>query len=221
MNEQTFVISRSFSTRTEKADRVLEVAEAFGLGLDDTQFVLYDNLSITIKPGDVIYVTGQSGSGKSVLLRDLTEKMRTEAEWDVADIADMPMLETALINQIGKSTEEGVRLLNYAGLGDAYLYCRRPSELSDGQRYRFRLAKLIELGARVWVADEFAAVLDRQTAKIVAHNVSKIARQLGVTLVVATTHTDLTEYLGPTLVVEKLYGERVELTTHKWVAAND
>lgn len=207
-------VSRSFSTRVEKCDRVLEIAEAFGLGLSDKKFVLYDGLEMDIEQGDIVYVTGQSGSGKSVLLRDIKEQL-SAGGLHVGDLADMPMLDTPLINQIGATTDEGVRLLNQAGLGDAYLYCRKPSELSDGQKYRFQLAKLIEAGAQVWVADEFAAVLDRQTAKIVAYNVSRAARKHGATLVVATTHTDLREYLGATLTVEKLYGERVEL--HQYV----
>ena len=208
-------VSRSFETRVDKCERVLEIAEAFGLGLSDKKFTLYNNVEIDIKQGDIVYVTGQSGSGKSVLLRDLKAQL-IDLEFKVADIDDVPMLDTPLINQIGTTTDEGIKLLNQAGLGDAYLYCRKPNELSDGQKYRFRLAKLIEQGAQVWVADEFAAVLDRQTAKIVAHNVSKAARKQGATLIVATTHTDLKEYLGATLTVEKLYGERVDLRQYAW-----
>lgn len=51
-----------------------------------------------------------------------------------------------------------------AGLNDAYLFVRKPSEMSDGQKYRLKIAKLIESGAKVWAADEFGAVLDRVTA---------------------------------------------------------
>ncbi|WEU67469.1 hypothetical protein [Xanthomonas phage JGB6] len=55
---------------------------------------------------------------------------------------------------------------------------------------RFRLAKLIESGAQVWIADEFAAVLDRDMAKVVAYNIAKTARQVKAVLLVATTHVD-------------------------------
>ncbi len=48
------------------------------------------------------------------------------------------------------------------------MFIRKPNELSDGQRYRFCLAKLIESKAKVWVADEFLAVLDRTTAKVIS-----------------------------------------------------
>lgn len=213
-------ISHRFQTRVEKSERVLEIAEAFGLGLTDKEFVLYDNLSIELRDGDIVYVTGQSGSGKSVLLHDLKAQL-VAAGKNVMDLMDVPMLDAPLIDQIGESTDAGVKLLNQAGLGDAYLYCRRPSELSDGQKYRFRLAKLIEARADVWIADEFAAVLDRETAKIVAFNISKAARKQGAILAVATTHTDLIEYLGATLKIEKLYGERVDLARLQWKPAHD
>lgn len=60
-----------FQTRVEKTPRVLEVAEAFGIGLADSEFVVYDNLDLEVLQGDVIYITGQSGSGKSLLLKEL------------------------------------------------------------------------------------------------------------------------------------------------------
>lgn len=210
-----FEISRSFDTRVEKSPRVLEVAEAFGLGLTDAKFVVYDRMAIEVRQGDVVYITGQSGSGKSLLLRDLATRHR-EAGLKVADLAEIPLHDEPLVDQIGESTEHALKLLSQAGLNDAYLFIRKPSELSDGQKYRFKLAKLIESGAQVWVADEFAAVLDRDMAKIVAHNVAKSARQMGATLIVATTHTDLLPYFGATLAIEKLYGNRVDLTRLTW-----
>lgn len=208
-------VSKSFDTRVEKSERVLEVAEAFGLGLTDKKFVVYEDLEMEVLPGDVVYVNGQSGSGKSLLLRDMAQQMR-DAGLRVYNLDDVPLLDKPLVDQIGKSTEEALSLLSKAGLNDAYLFIRKPCELSDGQKYRFKLAKLIESGAEVWIADEFAAVLDRDTAKVVAHNVAKTARSAGAILLVATTHVDLRDYLGASLTVEKLYGTRVELKRYAW-----
>jgi ABC-type ATPase with predicted acetyltransferase domain len=49
-----------------------------------------------------------------------------------------------LIEGIGKDLNESIRILNLAGLGDAFLYLRKYSQLSDGQKYRYRIAKFIE-----------------------------------------------------------------------------
>jgi ABC-type ATPase with predicted acetyltransferase domain len=206
-----YILDKRFTSAVERTDRVLEIAEAFGLGLDDKEFVIFDKQDIPVEQGDVVYITGQSGSGKSLALRELKKQM-TEAGLQVADIDEVPLDNTKpLIDQIGSSTTEALTLLSIAGLNDAYLFVRKPNELSDGQRYRFRLAKIIESGARVWVADEFLAVLDRTTAKVIAFNLQKIARKVGATLMVATTHTDMVDDLAPNLYIEKRYREKIEI----------
>lgn len=206
----TYTIDKRYHTDVERTERVLEIAEAFGLGLDDKEFVVFDNLPIEIEQGDVVYITGQSGSGKSTVLRELAAKMRDEG-LTVVDIDSVELKPVPLIDQIGKDLNQALELLSLAGLNDAYLYVRRPAELSDGQRYRFRLAKLIESGSKVWIADEFLAVLDRDTAKVIAFSLQKVARRNGATLMVATTHHDMVQDLAPSLYIEKRYREKVRL----------
>lgn len=205
-----YIIDKRFNSEVDRTDRVLEIAESFGLGLDDKEFVVFDHQEIPVEQGDVVYITGQSGSGKSVLLRELSAQM-TAAGLNVADIDKVELKPIPLIDQIGKNTGEALNFLSLAGLNDAYLFIRKPSELSDGQRYRFRLAKVIESGAQVWVADEFLAVLDRTTAKVLAYNLQRTARKMGATLIVATTHMDMVEDLDPDLYVDKRYREKITI----------
>lgn len=207
---ETIIVDKRFSSRVMMTDRVLEVAEAFGLGLEERDFVIYDNLPVEVVPGDVVYINGQSGSGKSLVLRELAHQLR-ERGFRVANIDEVELLNKPLVDQIGESTNDAVRLLSLAGLNDAYLLVRTPDQLSDGQKYRFRLAKVIESKADVWVADEFCAVLDRETARVVSFNVQRTARKLGATVVVATTHTDLVDDLKPSLIIEKYYKAKVTL----------
>ena len=114
-----------------------------------------------------------------------------------------------LVDTIGKSIEEALEVLSRVGLNDAFLFVRRYSQFSDGQKYRYRLAKLIESGAQWWIMDEFCSTLDRETAKIVAFNVQKLARKLGKAVVAATTHSDLFEDLAPSVHVHKRFGKEI------------
>ncbi|EOC0083332.1 MULTISPECIES: ATP-binding cassette domain-containing protein [Enterobacteriaceae] len=206
-----YLINVAFQTRVTKTTRTLEIAESFGLGLDEKEWSLYDNLELEIRGGDVVYITGQSGSGKSVVLRELQRLMKEEGQ-DVASIEDFAFDDSKnVIDQLGKTTSEALGLLSMAGLNDAYLFVRKPSEMSDGQRYRLKIAKLIETGAKVWVADEFGAVLDRVTAQVVASNLQRAARKAGATVMVATTHEDLKNALRPDVQITKHYKERVKV----------
>jgi GNAT superfamily N-acetyltransferase len=105
--------------------------------------------------------------------------------------------------------EEGLELLSRVGLNDAFLFLRTYNQLSDGQKYRYRIAKLIESGKQWWLMDEFAATLDRDTAKIISFNLQKIARQQGKAVLAATTHGDLLEDLKPSVHVHKRFGKEI------------
>ncbi len=200
-----------YTKQLKRTDRVLEIAEAFGLGLDDKEFVVFDNEQIEIQQGDVVYITGESGGGKSTLLRELTKKMR-EQGLKVADLNEIEHTDEPIVDQLSDNLKDGLTYLNVAGLTDANAWLNNFDALSDGQRYRFRLAKMIESGANVWVADEFLAVLDRSLAKVVAFNIQKIARKVGATVMVATTHDDMVKDLDPNLYINKRYREKVEIS---------
>jgi ABC-type ATPase with predicted acetyltransferase domain len=194
------------------------VAEAFGLGIDDAQRFKVLDAELKIGPHDIVYITGDSGSGKSVLLRAIKADLGEEAIdlSDVAVDAEKPLIET-----VGATVEEGLELLSKVGLNDAFLFLRTYSQLSDGQRYRYRIAKLIESGKQWWLMDEFAACLDRDTAKIIAFNLQKIARQQGKAVIAATTHSDLKEDLKPSVLVRKRFGEEIQINYYPNEAATE
>jgi ABC-type ATPase with predicted acetyltransferase domain len=205
-----FVFNIAYETKTDVTDRTVAVAEAFGMGISDFQkHVLYDDVELKIGPKDVVYLTGDSGSGKSVLLKAVVRDLGPQEAARMSDVEVDP--DKPLIDTVGGSVEEGLKLLSKVGLNDAFLFVRRYSQLSDGQRYRYRLAKLIESGAQWWIMDEFCATLDRETAKIVAYNVQKLARKLGKAVVAATTHTDLFEDLAPSVHIHKRFGKEISV----------
>ena len=208
-----FLLNKQFEIEVERTQRVLDVAEMFGLGLDDKTFVVLDNLELEINPDDIVYITGQSGSGKSTILKELRKALENQGisvcSFEDIKLEDKPIVDQVYVNE--KSLQKTLALFSLVGLSDANLFLRKPSELSDGQRYRFMLAKLIESDAQIWIADEFLAVIDRVTACVIAFNIQKIARQLGKGLVVATTHRDMVNDLAPNVYIEKRYREKIKI----------
>ena len=204
-----FSFNIQYSTAVKLSPRTTAVAEAFGLGVDEEHTFTVLDTELKIRPNDIVYVTGDSGSGKSVLLRAIKQDLGPEA-LDIADVQvekDKPLIET-----VGETLEEGLQLLAKVGLSDAFLFLRTFNELSDGQKYRYRIAKLMESKAQFWILDEFAATLDRDTAKIVSFNLQKLARQESRCVIAATTHSDLAWDLNPDVHVHKRFGKEIEVS---------
>ena len=207
-----FIIDLAYETAApEPTERVVSVAEGFGLGLDQWEkFVVYDNVELKIGPTDITLITGDSGSGKSVLLKALEKDIKQDLGLSYININDIsPIIGKPLIETVGETLEEGLELLSKVGLNDAFLFLRSYEQLSDGQKYRYKIAKMIESKADFWIADEFAATLDRDTAKIVAYNLQKLARQQGKAVLAATTHTDLLGDLNPSVHIHKRFGKEI------------
>ncbi len=200
-----------------------EVCDLFGVGEAEPPHVIADNLTLDIRPGDVVLFTGPSGSGKSSLMRAVGEQL------NAVDAMSLTLPDVPLVDALPGSLEQRLGLLAACGLGEARLMLRSPAELSDGQRYRFRIAYAMSLvtshpsfgkqgsGSALMtndcspmtvLCDEFAAVLDRTLAKVLAFNVRKLAHRTGVGVLCATTHDDLIPDLNPDVVV-RCHGDGV------------
>lgn len=183
------------------------IMDHFGIGFETGWHVIADDLDLPIERGDIVCFTGESGSGKSSLLHAVASQLE-----NVLHIDELKLGERLVVDALEMPAKEALPLLSSCGLSEARLLLRTPQELSDGQRYRFRLALGLSRQPEWLVADEFTATLDRTLAKVVAFNMRRLADRTGTGFLVATTHEDIVEDLDPSLHVRCRLDGRIEWT---------
>jgi ABC-type ATPase with predicted acetyltransferase domain len=210
-----FSISKHFETNPPITDRVSMVCRMFGVGIDrlkDNQRI--HKADLEVEDGDVVYVTGPSGAGKSVLLREMANGLDPR-ECIALDEIPLPADKAAIDCINAGLTIEALRLLGYAGLSDVFCMLTAPANLSEGQKYRFRLACAMASGKKFVFADEFCSNLDRITAAVIAYNVRRFAKRNNVTFFLASSHEDVLADLQPDVLVVKRFTGPAEVTYQK------
>ncbi|ODA28777.1 ATP-binding cassette domain-containing protein [Planctopirus hydrillae] len=187
------------------------VCDHFGLTLDGQQQVIARDLELPVTSGNLIAFVGPSGSGKSSLMRAVAAELKSSGQGDVLWLDHLPPVASLVADALALPPLDAFRLLAQCGLAEPQLLLRTPDELSDGQRFRFRLAQSVAEALRrqsqhasqsTWiVADEFTSPLDRTLAKVIARNWHSLLRQHRLGGLIATTHTDILDDLQPDLIV--------------------
>lgn len=195
-------IERSFEVSPSKSSA--EIAEAFGIEGGHEKTVL--DVEIPKELPQVVYITGESGCGKTTLLKELSD-----GDTDVGrrELPDGPLWTWA------NDLDTALDVLSKVGLGDATLFVSTYEELSDSQQYRARLYYALLGDEDVLYMDEFLSTLDRDTAKAVAYVFQKAIRRTGKSVVVATAHDDLGLYLQPDMTIRgSAFPSRWEVVNH-------
>lgn len=228
-----------------KSERVAEIVRWFGLDQSKPQ----EQIEIEIPQavgGRIILLNGPSGAGKSRLLGRIKDEWvgprrakPMRCRW--VDLSEIELPSCAVVDCFPKcSLEQTLLSLNRVGLAEAWDYVRTPAGLSEGQKFRLRLAMGLgragkaksEIrnsksetssktqipnktenprnkfrGLSVLACDEFCAILDRVTAKVVARTLRRtIDQSPNVCAIVATSHDDLVEALRPDVLIRCDFG---------------
>ncbi len=203
----TYSISKSFGWQGTITDKVASVCRMFGLTVDRlTERKVNYSCQLQIGDGDIVYISGPSGAGKSVLLREL-EKSVTTSDRINLDRIKLPDDKT-LIDCIDAGLLDSLKILSLVGLNDCFCILNQPRNLSDGQKYRFRLAMALAAKKKFIFADEFCSELDRITAAVISYNIHKFAKRTGTIFILASSHDDILLDLSPdVLIAAELSGQ--------------
>jgi heme exporter protein A len=155
--------------------------------------LLFENLDITLGPGEALQVAGPNGSGKSSLIRLAAGLLREErgrversplalADDNVALDRELPLRRA--LRFWGGSPDSAMDALGIAYLADVPVRL-----LSSGQLKRAALARVAASGAPLWLLDEPLNALDGDGAARLAHSLEEHRATGGAVL--AASHQPL------------------------------
>ena len=213
----------------QSARRTRKILELSKLGCVRGDRRLFSGLDLSVSPGTYIQLTGPNGSGKTSLLRilcGLLAPAEGEVKWEGANIRSLGEEFYTSVTYLGHrhgvkdelSAIENVRISNALNgvsvskerveevLGQMGLAGREslPARLlSEGQRRRVGLARLLVCNTRLWLLDEVLTSLDKRAVLLVRSLIENHIAGGGIAIV--ATHQELELSAGRT--------KRLELTT--------
>ena len=211
-------ISISTLCQTEKTFEVRRIQEAFNIVSEKLESNIVQGVDLTVNSGEVVLVTGASGSGKSLLIKALAwhasgqkskwklpigVSSRAGVETPPAKVATItsPQRDKSpitLLKELGVSLKDAMCLLASAGLGEAQLFVRPSKTLSSGQRYRLSIALALAKQPNLLIIDEFCEPLDNYASAAVCRHLRQTIRRDNIAAIVATIGSDkIMEELRP------------------------
>ncbi len=186
--------------------------DAIGLACTRGDRCLFTDVSLTLAPGDWLQVEGENGTGKTSLLRivcGLLHKEAGEIRWNgqlVSEVDDEYRGDLLYLGHAGAIKEDLTALENLrigAALGGRILDEAVAKEalrrlglkgredlsarfLSQGQKRRVALARLVNERRALWILDEPYVALDTAATELVASLIGAHLQRGGLT--VLTTH---------------------------------
>ena len=173
---------------------------------------LFQGVNFTLKPGEVVGITGPSGRGKTTfcrLLAGFEKPVEGTITVDGAPISKKGYHPVQMVFQhpekavnprwkMGKVLHEGWQpeeeLLDLIGIEQGWLN-RWPNELSGGELQRFCVARALGPDTRFLIADEMTTMLDAITQAQIWQAVIEIARKREMGILVVSHEAKLIQRL--------------------------
>lgn len=164
---QDIKVSSNYALPQTKNVRL--ILHCFGIKSTCLRQTIVGPMSLQASSGNIIFISGSSGTGKSVLLRALDPDLRHSdpdltyqvvgsrdysASWICALPEDMPIFDVFAERH---TAGNALSALSQVGLSEALVFVKPFRLLSRGQRYRAMLADLLLRNDPVWLIDEFCA----------------------------------------------------------------
>ncbi len=177
--------------RVSKSFRVDKIKGMFDYDLDVVRKEFDVDIPIDDEDWNIGLIVGASGSGKTTIAREVFKdfELFSGFEW-----SDNSVVDDFDVKFTPKQITEALSKVGFSSPPD---WLKPFGVLSNGQKMRAELARIILESDKPVLYDEFTSVVDRQVAKIGSAAIQKFIRKSNKQFIAVSCHYDIEEWLEP------------------------
>lgn len=171
--------------------RTSKIKSMFDVDFDVVRKIYEINIPIEEKPWNIGLIVGASGSGKTTIAKKLFADYKLFSGFQWSD--------NSIIDDFNKelTPKQITESLSSVGFSSPPDWLKPFAILSNGQKMRVELARIILEMNEPIIYDEFTSVVDRQVAKIGSASIQKFIRKNNKKFIAVSCHYDIEEWLQP------------------------
>jgi len=171
--------------------RTAKVKGMFDINMDVVKKEFDVHIPIETDDWNIGLIVGSSGSGKTTIAKKMFK--------DFLLFDGFKWSNVAVIDDFNKSLtpKQITEALSKVGFSSPPDWLKPFSVLSNGQKMRAELARLILESEKAVIYDEFTSVVDRKVAKIGSAAIQKFVRKNNKQFIAVSCHFDIAEWLEP------------------------
>jgi ABC-type Mn2+/Zn2+ transport system ATPase subunit len=182
-------------TEIARTPRVMQLEGMFDLQAAEYSITEIQNTipDLSTRDWNVGLIVGPSGAGKTTVAREMFGNQLLQTEKMVWDN------KSAVIDNFPKelAIRDITEMLSSVGFSSPPAWLRPFEHLSNGEKFRVTMARVLAESKDIAVVDEFTSVIDRTVAQIGSAAIAKTVRARKQKFVAVACHYDIEEWLQP------------------------
>ena len=182
-------------TEIARTPRVMQLEGMFDLQAAEYSITEIQNTipDLSTRDWNVGLIVGPSGAGKTTVAREMFGNQLLQTEKMVWDN------KSAVIDNFPKelAIRDITEMLSSVGFSSPPAWLRPFEHLSNGEKFRVTMARVLAESKDIAVVDEFTSVIDRTVAQIGSAAIAKTVRARNQKFVAVACHYDIEEWLQP------------------------
>jgi ABC-type Mn2+/Zn2+ transport system ATPase subunit len=182
-------------TEITRTPRVMQLEGMFDLQAAEYSVTEIQNTipDLSTRDWNVGLIVGPSGAGKTTVAKEMFGNQLLQTEKMVWDN------KSAVIDNFPKelAIRDITEMLSSVGFSSPPAWLRPFEHLSNGEKFRVTMARVLAESKDIAVVDEFTSVIDRTVAQIGSAAIAKTVRARKQKFVAVACHYDIEEWLQP------------------------